>query len=380
MIKVFYKFKTEINALFTEPYKRSPEIVEQEKILISTHHQRMVEARKNLNPMFNKNPLEDLERKTDFSELLGYRNGQFDFYVAFSSEYRGICELYSMVMLKLLFIFFCLISLAFFIIARVVFVYLTQWDKFKEILIEERRIASFSELCDRSISEYHLAVASTAMNYMKNSEYIIVGSKPLWNVVNGLNVSEWPEGLASVSLKARGFFLKGASSMIPNSFWVYYSKLEFIWTFVPCLILLFISVPSFTLALSLDESHKPVSWIKVLANQWFWVYETSTFGQDIVIYSNIVYGSDLTDNALRAIEADAVVTLVNNKYNRVLVTSADVIHCWAVPSLGIKIDACPGRINTLSIMPTKCGVYYGQCSEICGVNHGFMPIVVEVVV
>ena len=299
------------------------------------------------------------EEFADLDNILGNRDGNYDFFNPFSLEFRGVNDLYSMVMLKLLFIFFFLLVLCFYQGAEIGSVYISQWDKVKEIWVKEKRIASFTEL--------YLEVRKSFINYNKKIE-------------EGKNAVPQSNGFVGVSTRVAYAFVKINNIFASSSFWVYYSKLEFVWTFLPCIVLLFISVPSFTLALALDETHKPASWIKVLGNQWFWVYETSTHGENIVIYGNVVYGTDLSDNALRAIEADCVVTLVNNKFNRILVTSADVIHCWAVPSLGIKVDACPGRINTISVMPTKCGVYYGQCSEICGVNHGFMPIVVEVVI
>jgi len=91
-----------------------------------------------------------------------------------------------------------------------------------------------------------------------------------------------------------------------------------------------------------------------------------------------VYGSDLIDNCLRVFQSDSFFTIPNNKYSRLLITSSDVIHSVAIPSLGVKVDACPGRINAVTVFPTRVGVHYGQCSEICGVNHAFMPIIVEV--
>lgn len=169
------------------------------------------------------------------------------------------------------------------------------------------------------------------------------------------------------------------TTTIGSVYWVYYSKLEFVWTLIPCIILLFISLPSFTLALALDEAHKPAEWIKVVGNQWFWVYEYSTYQNNAVIFSNIVQGAELNERALRVLAVDNHITIRQNKFTRFLITSSDVIHSWAVPAMGIKVDACPGRINAVTVLPLRAGVYYGQCSEICGVNHGFMPICVEVV-
>ena len=174
-------------------------------------------------------------------------------------------------------------------------------------------------------------------------------------------------------------FFKFLTSQSINKFWVYHSAIEFAWTIIPCLILIFVSVPSFALALALDENFKPQLWVKVIGNQWFWVYEYSTYDEYVVIDSVIQQGSDLKTNALRLLAPDTTVTIPYNKFVRFLVTSVDVIHSWAVPALGVKVDACPGRINSVSILPNRLGIFYGQCSEICGVNHAFMPIAVEVV-
>jgi cytochrome c oxidase subunit 2 len=149
---------------------------------------------------------------------------------------------------------------------------------------------------------------------------------------------------------------------------------------VPCAILVFISVPSFSLALALDEVYRPDIWVKVIGNQWFWTYEFSAFNDVVEISSVILQGDELYNNSLRLLAPDNSICLPYNKYVRLLITSVDVIHAWAVPALGVKVDACPGRINSITILPTRLGVFYGQCSEICGVNHAFMPISVEVIV
>lgn len=317
--------------------------------------------------------------KKDHADVLSFNSGQFEFPNPFTMEFRGIGELYNMVMLKLMFIFLFLLVLCVYQGLKLAALYATQWDRVKSTYKSEGRIITPTDLWYCACMDYNKA---QKLNTIKpKPEHKSLCMLNYWWVLfyPYSNVAE-PTGIIGVCLKILNFYVKIDTFFSSASFWVYFSKLEFVWTFLPCIVLFFISLPSFTLALALDEAHKPATWIKVLGSQWFWVYESSNHQTEIVLYSNVVYGQDLSDNALRAVEADCVVTLVNNKFNRILVTSADVIHCWAVPSLGIKIDACPGRINTVSVMPTKCGVYYGQCSEICGVNHGFMPIVVEVVV
>lgn len=168
---------------------------------------------------------------------------------------------------------------------------------------------------------------------------------------------------------------------VPEKF-THHSLLEIVWTLIPAVILLFIAVPSFALLYSLDESIDPNLTLKVIGHQWYWSYEYSDYatmeGGDIINFdSYMIPTSDLTKGALRLLEVDNRVMLPTNTNIRLLVTGADVLHSWAVPSFGIKIDACPGRLTQGSLFIKREGVYYGQCSEICGVNHGFMPIVVK---
>jgi len=144
-----------------------------------------------------------------------------------------------------------------------------------------------------------------------------------------------------------------------------------------------IAVPSFALIYSMDEVIDPAVTLKVQGFQWYWVYEYSDYadkeGNAISFESYMVAEDDLEEGQLRLLEVDNRVVLPTNTHLRVLVTASDVLHCWAVPSLGVKIDACPGRLNQISLFIKREGVYFGQCSEICGINHGFMPIVVEAV-
>jgi cytochrome c oxidase subunit 2 len=170
----------------------------------------------------------------------------------------------------------------------------------------------------------------------------------------------------------------------PQKF-THFSLLEFIWTVIPALILLFISIPSFALLYSLDELIEPSLTLKVIGHQWYWSYEYS----DCLYYPTIenvnfdsymIATSDLiTKGSFRLLEVDNRVLLPVNTHIRLLITSADVLHSWAIPSFGIKIDACPGRLSQGSLLIKREGVFYGQCSEICGINHGFMPIVIKTV-
>ena len=167
----------------------------------------------------------------------------------------------------------------------------------------------------------------------------------------------------------------------PEKF-VHGTVLEIVWTTVPALILLSIAVPSFALLYSMDEIIDPVLTLKVIGHQWYWSYEYSDTLEDdesVAFDSYMVQEDDLDIGQFRLLEVDNRVILPTNTHIRVLITAADVLHCWAIPSLGLKLDACPGRLNQTSMFIKREGVFYGQCSEICGVNHGFMPIVIEAV-
>jgi cytochrome c oxidase subunit 2 len=190
------------------------------------------------------------------------------------------------------------------------------------------------------------------------------------------------------------------------------TELEVIWTLVPAFILMAVAVPSFALLYSLEESVEPEMTLKVIGHQWFWSYEypeMATKAEAVGVEGSIsseakVLGlnedsvlkltvdqsemigydsymlseSDLSNGLLRLLEVDKRVILPVKTHIRVLVTAADVLHSWAVPSFGVKVDACPGRLNQASLYVKRTGIYYGQCSEICGVNHGFMPIAIKV--
>jgi cytochrome c oxidase subunit 2 len=160
------------------------------------------------------------------------------------------------------------------------------------------------------------------------------------------------------------------------------SLLEIVWTIIPAGILLLLAIPSFNLLYSLDELIDPSLTLKIVGHQWYWSYEYSDYAmlensESLNFDSYMVNTEDLTIGSFRLLEVDNRVVLPVKTHIRLLVTAADVLHSWAVPSFGIKIDACPGRLSQISLFLKRVGVYYGQCSEICGVNHGFMPIVVK---
>nr|YP_010890148.1 cytochrome c oxidase subunit II [Stephanomia amphytridis]WJJ70196.1 cytochrome c oxidase subunit 2 [Stephanomia amphytridis] len=156
--------------------------------------------------------------------------------------------------------------------------------------------------------------------------------------------------------------------------------IEVIWTIIPAVILLFIAFPSLQLLYSLDEITDPSLTIKAIGHQWYWSYEYSDIEEESIEFdSYMIPSSDLEKGDLRLLEVDNRVIIPLNTEIRVVITGADVIHCFTVPSLGVKADAIPGRLNQVSFLIKRPGIYYGQCSEICGSDHSFMPIVVEAV-
>lgn len=173
-----------------------------------------------------------------------------------------------------------------------------------------------------------------------------------------------------------------STSFISHKYMIHGTLIELIWTITPALILVGIAFPSFKLLYLMDEILDAGITIKVIGHQWYWSYEYSDYatqnGQSIEFDSYMLGEDDLEVGDLRLLEVDNRVIVPKNTHVRVIVTSADVIHSWAVPSLGVKVDAIPGRLNQVSFLANREGVYYGQCSEICGVNHAFMPIAVEV--
>lgn len=153
--------------------------------------------------------------------------------------------------------------------------------------------------------------------------------------------------------------------------------IEVMWTVIPCLILIVIAVPSFRLLYKQDIIPKADVTIKAIGYQWYWGYEYPD--QNIAFDANMIETKNLKPNQPRLLETDNHVVVPVNKVVKVLITANDVLHAWAVPSFGVKRDAVPGRINETWFKAEKEGVYYGQCSELCGSRHAFMPITVRVV-
>lgn len=153
-------------------------------------------------------------------------------------------------------------------------------------------------------------------------------------------------------------------------------SIETIWTILPAFILLFLALPSLQLLYLTDEIVEPGITVKAIGHQWYWRYEYTDF-RDIEFDSYIINTNDLSEGQFRLLEVDNRIVLPINIEVRMLVSGADVIHSWTVPALGVKADAIPGRLNQIRFIIRRPGIFYGQCSEICGANHRFIPIAVE---
>lgn len=226
-------------------------------------------------------------------------------------------------------------------------------------------------------SEGLIQMYSTLMNLIEVAGGLVtVTCVAIYALYTVMSASNRREVRRHVQLTMNSLGFTGASASV-----VTYSILETLWTLVPMWFLTFVSIPSFALGLSLEEDVEPVMWVKVIAHQWYWTYESATVGdpESTTFESRMIVVQDVEDPSLRLLVCDNALRIPFNKATRFFITSDDVLHSWAVPSLGVKVDACPGRVNSFTIVPKRLGIYYGQCSEICGVNHAFMPIMVEVV-
>tara|TARA_B100000674_G_C37961994_1_gene972513 strand:+ start:2559 stop:3386 length:828 start_codon:yes stop_codon:yes gene_type:complete len=153
--------------------------------------------------------------------------------------------------------------------------------------------------------------------------------------------------------------------------------IEVIWTLVPCLILIVMAVPSFKVLYSQDRIPAADVTIKAIGYQWYWGYEYPD--ENIIFDSYMIDEKDLLPGQPRLLTVDNEIVVPVNKVVKVLITANDVLHAWALPSFGVKRDAVPGRINETWFKADRIGTFYGQCSELCGIKHAFMPITVKVV-
>nr|AJW76345.1 cytochrome c oxidase subunit 2 [Cylindraustralia sp. HS-2014] len=162
-----------------------------------------------------------------------------------------------------------------------------------------------------------------------------------------------------------------------NRFLLHGHLLEIVWTTLPAVTLIFIALPSLHILYLIDDHQiEPNMTIKTIGHQWFWSYEYSDFKQ-IEFDSYMKPTSELNNTEFRLLDVDNRTIIPFLTQIRMMVTSSDVLHSWTIPALGVKIDATPGRLNQINFSMNRPGLYFGQCSEICGANHSFMPIVIE---
>lgn len=157
------------------------------------------------------------------------------------------------------------------------------------------------------------------------------------------------------------------------------NNLEIFWTVVPAIILFFLAIPSLRLLYLTDELVNPKLTLKIIGHQWYWSYEYNLLKNQIRFDSFMIPEQALNPGDFRLLAVDHRAVLPIKTVIRFIISSADVIHAWTVPRLLVKLDAVPGRLNQTSTKILFPGVFYGQCSEICGANHSFIPISVEAI-
>nr|YP_009003473.1 cytochrome c oxidase subunit II [Caecilia tentaculata]AGZ18881.1 cytochrome c oxidase subunit II [Caecilia tentaculata] len=153
-------------------------------------------------------------------------------------------------------------------------------------------------------------------------------------------------------------------------------EVEMIWTVLPAIIMIVIALPSLRILYLMDEMDDPHVTIKSTGHQWYWSYEFSDY-TPLAFDAYMTPTNTLEIGQFRLLEVDNRLVIPTESPIRMLISADDVLHSWTVPSLGVKTDATPGRLNQTTFVITRPGIYYGQCSEICGANHSFMPVVVE---
>nr|AAT76638.1 cytochrome oxidase subunit 2 [Pelodiscus sinensis] len=153
-------------------------------------------------------------------------------------------------------------------------------------------------------------------------------------------------------------------------------EVEIIWTILPAIVLITIALPSLRVLYLMDEINNPYLTIKAMGHQWYWTYEYTDY-ENLEFDSYMIPTQDLPKGYFRLLEVDHRMVVPMESPIRMLISAEDVLHSWAMPSLGVKTDAIPGRLNQTTFTMTRPGIFYGQCSEICGANHSFMPIVVK---
>ena len=231
------------------------------------------------------------------------------------------------------------------------------------------------------VSDYDSKKQKELQQKMSHVQY-----ERLYTGINKGQAPAMPTNSVSVKIKDTTFDTKNIYSV------VHAPTLEIIWTIIPAIVLVLIAIPSFSLLYTMDEVIDPLLTVKIIGHQWYWSYEfvnpvdyfesvneheNIDLSPEVNFDSYMLPDDDLVLGQLRLLEVDNRLILPIEINIRLLITSGDVLHSWAVPSLGVKLDACPGRMNQAVLFIKRPAVFYGQCSELCGINHGFMPIVVE---
>jgi len=171
--------------------------------------------------------------------------------------------------------------------------------------------------------------------------------------------------------------IKNRESLVASLQKTHFPVLEFVWTIFPSLLIVNMALPTFSLLYLMDHLVNPMFTLKVIGNQWYWSYESNDFpwnNKSFAFDSFMLDQSQVKTGELRNLEVDQFFVIPCDTEIRLLVTSRDVLHSFAIPSLAIKVDAVPGRLNQVPLTVDVPGIYFGQCSELCGPNHAFMPI------
>ena len=228
----------------------------------------------------------------------------------------------------------------------------------------------FSAFANEGISEnWQLSFQEPATDLM--SDIISFHSYILMPIITGIS-------LLVLGLLLYIMFRFNSKRNVVASTTTHNTVIEILWTVIPVILLIIIAIPSFRLLYVSETIPKADLTIKAIGNQWYWTYEYPDY-EDIVFDANMLLENELSDPKLRLLETDTQIVVPVNKVVKLQITSADVLHAWTIPAFGVKMDAVPGRLNETWFKANKEGIYYGQCSELCGAKHAFMPINVKVV-
>jgi len=265
----------------------------------------------------------------------------------------------------------------------------------------------FSLIIIKSFNIFLLFIKSLDKSIIKKKKYInillfIVGKNYYKGFYNNFYINNWnflyfknliiERFLASYLFNKSTnalYYYEGYDNILNTLKFKHSMNMEYVFGFFPTIIIALIIVPSMYLLYSNESEINPCLTIKVMGHQWYWSYQSTSyfylknsnkmFLMDYSYDSIIINEEDLIKGSRRLLETDKALVLPYNTIIRFLISSTDVLHAWAVPELGIKVDAVPGRLNQAITIPNNLGIYYGQCSELCGISHGFMPIKINII-